>query len=264
MELTIIYDGPRHPALNMALDEAMLKYTVATGRPLLRIYEWIPTGVSLGRSQPITGVNMEAIRDRGYVLVRRPTGGRALLHAQGSEVTYSITIPPDTRLAGMSVEESAATIAEGVALGLRMLGVDAKVGGFSGVVGEENLCLLRPGASDIIVNGVKVSGSAQLRFKGGLLQHGSILLDADPREWVSVIRAGVTGKYFAGLRNLGYMVDRLSLYNAIARGIARVVASAEDVAVRVQPGGLPVEVVEEAWSLYGKHTNTKWVMEARF
>ncbi len=263
MELTVVYDGPRHPAMNMAIDEAMLGYTLSTGRPLLRLYEWTPTGVSLGRGQPASGVDTTAIRDRGYILVRRPTGGRALLHAEGGEITYSITLPPGTRLTGMSVEESASTIAEGVALGLRRLGVDARVGGFSGIEGEENLCLLRPGASDIVVRGVKVSGSAQLRVKGGILQHGSILLEADPGEWASAIKARTVEGYFAGLRDLGYSVDRVSVYKAIAWGIARILSRIEETAVRVQRGGLPVEVVDEAWRLYRKHVDPGWVLEAR-
>ncbi len=186
-ELRIIVDGPRHPQLNMAIDEAVLRLRGETGADTLRIYMWLPGGLSLGRRQSPSEVNLEEARRRGYALVRRPTGGAALLHPWPWEVTYSVVLSREHPLARLDVAESAAEIARGVARAVELLGLEAGVGGFKPGRAAGGLCYVRPGSSDVVVRGRKVSGSAQLRAHGALLQHGTLLLRLDPAEWLSVI-----------------------------------------------------------------------------
>jgi len=222
VDLRVIIDGARDPRVNMAIDEAILLLRDRVGYDTLRIYMWRPTGVSIGRGQVLDrAVNLDYVKRAGYIIVRRPTGGRALLHVDGGEVTYSIVLSRDNPLYNLSVDESARRIAGGVARALRLLGLDAGVGGFRGYNGEE-LCYLREGSSDVTVGGVKVSGSAQVRVGGGLLQHGTLLLDFDAGEWVRVIRTtvdrGVLERSVGGLRRLGFNPGLGEVFEALVMG----------------------------------------------
>ena len=261
----MVYDGPREPALNMALDEALLHLAgKSLGEPLLRIYRWRPSGVSLGRREPASDVDFQAARRLGFQVVRRPTGGKALLHAERGEVTYALVLPPGHPLTRLDVAESAARIAGGVAEALKILGFQASVGGFPGIPGEGGLCYAASAPSDVVVGGRKVSGSAQRRLpSGALLQHGTLLLSVDREAWEAVIpfRSSVDPwGMVAGLRELaGDGAPGLGeVYEALARGFSRVLG-AEPV-----EAGLPREALVLAEELlYGKHLRREWVEEAR-
>ncbi len=85
----IIDEAPRSGAANMAIDQALAEAAaVGASPPTLRFYRWQPPAVSLGRHQPLNEINLEAVTERGYDVVRRPTGGRAILHTD--ELTYSV------------------------------------------------------------------------------------------------------------------------------------------------------------------------------
>jgi len=265
MKLLVVYDGPREPALNMALDEALLRLAGRLASPLLRLYTWRPSGVSLGRREPAADVDFAAAGELGFQVVRRPTGGKALLHSEGGEVTYALILPPGHPLTGLDVAESAARIASGVAEALKLLGYPARVGGFPGVPGEGGLCYAASAPSDVVVAGRKVSGSAQRRLpSGALLQHGTLLLSVDRGAWERVIpfkpRPGVDPwSLIAGLRELGGgRAPSLSeVYRALAEGFSRALG-AEPV-----EAGLPAEAVDLAGELlYGKHLRREWVEEA--
>ena len=259
MKLRVILDGARDPRVNMAIDEAILRMRPGTGVDTLRIYTWLPTGVSIGRSQdPHKAVNIREAERRGYPLVRRPTGGRALLHSSTGEVTYSIVLSSNTPLYKLDVATSAAKIAEGVAEAARLLGLDARVGGYRGLGGEE-LCYLTEGASDVTVEGKKISGSAQVRTGEALLQHGTLLLDFDPREWVAVINTSMPPEELAsrvaGLRQLGLNPGLREVYEAIVEGFKRILR------VDVYTGGLTLAEVEEVHKLYtSKYNVREWML----
>ncbi|MEB3859818.1 MAG: lipoate--protein ligase family protein, partial [Desulfurococcales archaeon] len=122
--LRVIIDGPRDPRVNMAIDEAILRLRSRVGYDTLRLYTWRPTGVSLGRRQNAeAAIRLEEASKMGFVVVRRPTGGGALLHVEGGEVTYSLVLSSEHPVYSASIDESAAMIAEGVAEALRMLGL---------------------------------------------------------------------------------------------------------------------------------------------
>lgn len=146
--LRIVVDGPRHPAYNMAMDEALLLLRGEVDYDTLRIYKWSPPGVSLGRGQPADAIDLEEIEKFGGVVVRRPTGGGALLHWE--ELTYSVVLSKEHPLAKLEVPESAAAIAKGVARAVESLGIEVGVKGGLGS-GKDNLCYMRTGSSDVLV-----------------------------------------------------------------------------------------------------------------
>ncbi|MEB3774244.1 MAG: lipoate--protein ligase family protein [Desulfurococcales archaeon] len=261
MRLRVIIDGARDPRMNMAIDEALLASRRGSGVDTLRIYTWRPTGVSLGRGQDTrSSVNMEEVDRLGLVLVRRPTGGRTLIHVDGGEVTYSIILSSQNPVYRASIPESAAMIARGLVRALGIMGIKARVGGFRGSK-EEELCYLREGASDVLVEGRKVSGSAQVRMGDALLQHGTLLLDFDPAIWTRVIKTRTSprelGARVTGLRNLGYSVDLREVLEAMVEGFSRELGYGE-----VIYGGLtPVEasLAEELYK--NKYSTRSWNIE---
>jgi lipoate-protein ligase A len=169
--------GPRRGAENMARDVALMRRAKETGEIVFSIYEWARPTLSLGRNQRAKGCyNLESIRARGVDVVRRPTGGRALLHNR--EVTYSVTAPlADSE----GLRESYDRINRILLEGLLSLGVGAAVaGGSSPALPPTDIpCFAEPSAGELISDNRKLVGSAQWRDSGALLQHGSILIEDD-------------------------------------------------------------------------------------
>jgi lipoate-protein ligase A len=218
--LSIIIDGPRHPSVNMALDYTLLQTRPPKGEAVLRIYQWLPSGISLGRRQVSSeAVNLEEANKEGYTIVRRPTGGATLIHETTGEITYSPIAPPSSILYELSIEESSSTIANALIEALNSLGIPATNHGFRGVQGDENICLLKKGFADVVLDGRKISGSAQYRSKNGLLQHGSILIHFHPQIWIRLIKTRATleevKSMVAGIEDLGYSIEIPSLVNSI-------------------------------------------------
>lgn len=158
----------------MALDEA-LAATVREGEGVVRLYRWDPPTISFGRNQPAVGrFDRQAAASSGIDFVRRPTGGRAVLHDR--EVTYAAIFP---KRAFGSPRRAYALIHAGLARGLGRLGVDARVvGPEEGQVlpPDAGPCFRAPAPGELVVGGRKVVGSAQVRIGEGILQHGSILV----------------------------------------------------------------------------------------
>jgi lipoyl(octanoyl) transferase len=177
MHWSLLVTPPLSGAENMALDEALLERANASGSAVLRVYTWSEPTLSFGRNQAVRGTyDPERARARGVAIVRRPTGGRSLLHHR--EITYSVTAPAD--LAG-SFRESYARINRLLVGGLSRLGVLVEIA----APRERSLppsaapCFERPAAGELVVDGRKLVGSAQWRDEGGMLQHGSILVEDD-------------------------------------------------------------------------------------
>lgn len=184
------------PARNMAVDEAILR-EVGRGQtpPTLRFYRWNPAALSVGRFQAVREqVRLDELARAGLGLVRRPTGGRAVLHDE--EVTYAVILPESVGLPS-SVTEAYRLLSTGLAEGLRLLGVSPEFfqparparlgpGGQAGGPASRSasregssLCFEAPSWYELGVAGRKLVGSAQLRRFGGLLQHGSVPLRLD-------------------------------------------------------------------------------------
>ncbi|HET7626890.1 MAG TPA: biotin/lipoate A/B protein ligase family protein [Bacillales bacterium] len=172
--------GERSPAYNMALDEALIHWmNQGLVRPTLRFYTWNPPTLSIGYFQEMKKINLEGVKKHGYGLVRRLTGGRAVLHDK--ELTYSVTVSEDHPNMPKNVTEAYRVISEGLLQGFRELGLAAD---FS--IPTEKLkrtssavCFDQPSWYELVVGGRKAAGSAQTRQKGVILQHGAIPLDID-------------------------------------------------------------------------------------
>src|SRR6185369_6123501 len=164
-------------AENMALDEALMSRARETGEFTLRVYSWASPTLSLGRNQSARRVyDMDRIRARGLRVVRRPTGGRAILHHR--EITYSVTGPA---LDAGDLRESYDRINRVLVAALQRLGVQTEIaapGGRAAPPGPAP-CFDAPSAGELVVDGKKLAGSAQWRSDGAVLQHGSILVHDD-------------------------------------------------------------------------------------
>jgi lipoate-protein ligase A len=178
----LLHPVPARGAWNMAADEAILE---ACGRgeslPTLRLYAWAPPCLSLGYTQPLTDVDLSRLQSRVWDLVRRPTGGRAVLHTD--ELTYSVIAPPgEPRLSG-TLLDSYRRLAQALVAALRTLGLpaDIEVESHSAAAGRSAnpVCFEVPSTYEITVRGKKLLGSAQSRRRDGILQHGSLPLTGD-------------------------------------------------------------------------------------
>lgn len=209
--MDLLVDRSRPGRENMAIDVALLN----RGEPTVRLYGWQPACVSLGYTQTEDEVNAPAIRERGFDLIERPTGGGAILHDE-SEVTYSVVLP--TGFPGLPEDlfESYMFLADGILDALESLGVEAEYRKATG--GKDAFCYLREAGVSIFVDGKKISGGAQRRTKDAVLQHGTLLVESDPALQAELfdqpedtIRAGVTS-----LTDLGVEVDRDELVDRVA------------------------------------------------
>ena len=174
---------------NMAYDEALLGRAAATGEAVLRVYGWSEPALSLGRNQPARDdYDDVTLRDRGITVVRRLTGGRAVLHHR--EATYSVTAPDAF---GGPLRESYRRINEILVHGLRALGTDASIAAPSGraPVPSTAPCFEEPTDGELVLDSRKLVGSAQYREGGALLQHGSILIEDDQLLVNSLLRVPV-------------------------------------------------------------------------
>lgn len=190
-----INSGPCSPSYNMALDEALLDlHSKGEIPPVIRLYEWNPATLSIGYFQSAEkDIDLNEIKARNLGFVRRPTGGRAVLH--DSELTYSIIVSEQYPNMPATVTEAYRVLSEGLLLGFQNLGLDAY---FSIPDTEEKLsdlkkpksavCFDAPSWYELVVEGKKVAGSAQTRQKGVILQHGAILLDLDEEKLLSVFK----------------------------------------------------------------------------
>jgi lipoate-protein ligase A len=165
----------------MALDEAMLE-NASLGRvpPTLRLYAWNPPCLSLGRAQPLEAVDLVRLQAEGWDWIRRPTGGRAILHTD--ELTYAVAGPMDHPDLGGGVLDSYRKLSAGLVRALEILGVrpDPPVETRVDEDGRSQpICFEVPSAYEITVGGRKLIGSAQVRRRGGVLQHGSLPLGGD-------------------------------------------------------------------------------------
>ncbi len=259
--LRIVFDGPRDPQLNMALDEALARLRREADYDTLRLYMWLPSGVSIGRRQDARAVvDLQEVERLGYKLVRRPTGGAALLHPQDLEVTYSIVLGSEHSLYRLDVASSAAKIAEGVAIAVRRLGAEAGVRGM-GEPGSSEYCYVNPGSSDVLVGGRKVSGSAQRRSWGALLQHGTLLLSYNHELFTRVIRAGAgasgAGEKVTGLWDIVGRVGLSEVFHALAEGFVEALGYREAFTASLEP-----EELSLAMRLYrDKYSRDEWTLD---
>ena len=165
----IYRDPPLAGSRNMAIDHALTEACGATPSAALRLYEWAEPTVSFGRNEP-------ASRIPGITeYVRRPTGGRAVLHH--GELTYAVALPERAYGGPRRVYYA---VNEALVGGLRLLGADVTLAGAGPALRPDaGPCFDEPAEGEIVAAGGKLVGSAQARMGGALLQHGSILIGDD-------------------------------------------------------------------------------------
>lgn len=174
-------------AHNMACDEALMRRAArAPGEAVFRVYGWSAPTLSLGRNQRARGLyNLDAARALGVGIVRRPTGGRALLHHR--EITYSVTMPMDDAASARRVYDF---ITDVLLAALARLGVRAgRATAPVSLAPGPRPCFDVPAEHEIVVGARKLVGSAQWRHGGALLQHGSILVADDQDLIARLMRA---------------------------------------------------------------------------
>ena len=174
---------------NMAVDEAIL-HSVArkAAPPTVRFYGWHPACISLGRAQSHQDIDLDRLQTQGWDLVRRPTGGRAILHR--NELTYAVIAPEEHPIMLGGVLESYRRISAGLVKGLERLSLPVDVQQPDPLSEEDRsnpICFEVPSAYEITVQGRKVIGSAQVRKQKTVLQHGSIPLTGDLNQICDVL-----------------------------------------------------------------------------
>ena len=258
----LILDPPRDGFLNMALDEAMLESCRQGGPapgafPALRIYGWARPTLSLGRFQDaLRSVDQGFCRDHGIQVVRRPTGGAAVLHDR--EVTYCLVGPGREPPFTGSLLESYRRIASGIAAGLSLLGLEP-----DSRVAAPRLprafhpaqCFARASSYEITFGGRKVVGSAQVRRRGASMQHGSILLDADP-EIFDRATGGTEGEG-RGWTTLEQLMGRKPSFEEVALALARGLGEAFGAQWKVG-GSSPLETTLADRLRSGKYLDAHW------
>ena len=213
----MIRTQPSAGAWNMAVDESLL---ASVGRgispPIVRFYAWEPPCLSLGYAQTAACADLERLAANGWGLVRRITGGRAILHAD--ELTYAVIAPIDEpRLAG-GVLESYRRLSEALLTGVQSLGAPVTAMAHNREKDVPVVCFELPSHYEITVGGKKVAGSAQARRKEGILQHGSLPLSGDLARITQALAYGDDNERDTAAQRL--LSKALTLESALGRRVS--------------------------------------------
>ena len=197
-------------AMNMAIDEVLLRNVQAgISPPVVRLYRWNPATVTLGYAQRgAHQFNREYCDDKGIDVVRRLTGGRAVLHDE--EVTYAIISRHEGLFTGDPLQ-SYETIAQVLLACLRILGLDAVTSGRHAgtdcaAAVEQSACFTAPAQFEIVCGGKKICGSSQKRAQGGFLQHGSIPVNMDLTKLFRALNTDMSASLELGVQRLAEKV----------------------------------------------------------
>lgn len=182
---------PAQGAWNMAVDEAILEFSRKVEQPTtLRLYAWTPPCLSLGYGQSYTDIDLDRLKSYGWDVVRRPTGGRAILHTD--ELTYAVIGSQEDPLLTGGVLESYQRLSIALLEGLKRMEIKADAVAKNVAITESMIdnpvCFEVPSNYEITFKGKKLIGSAQARRKKSVLQHGSLPLSGDLTRIVQVLR----------------------------------------------------------------------------
>ncbi|RMH74175.1 MAG: lipoate--protein ligase family protein [Gemmatimonadetes bacterium] len=259
--------GAHGPAYNMAVDEALMHLCT---QPTLRVYRWQPYTISFGYGQEIEQeIDVDALHRFGFGYVRRPTGGRAVLHAH--ELTYSITVRVDQVEFGNNVLETYRWISQGLLNALSVLGVTEAELQKSRLPEKRthgNPCFTSAGRYEICVNNRKIIGSAQRRTQGHILQHGSFLIGSEHLRLIDCIphleptqrerlRQILTRKTI----DLETLLHRPVSYEEVAGAMKTGFQHAFD--LNFEDGSLTSEEEKLSYSLIEKYRSTAWNWERK-
>lgn len=230
-------------AMNMGIDESLLEHVRdGSQNPTMRFYRWNPSAVSIGRFQGMEDeVNVAACRELGIDVVRRITGGGAVYHDYNGELTYSVIAPEVMFPKG--IRESYGVICGWIISGLGEIGIESQ---FAPI-------------NDIIAGGRKISGNAQTRREGVLLQHGTILYSLDVKKMFSVLNVSkekISDKMIKSVEERVTSVSALSGagFSELYKGIMSGFTEGKDCRMS-QLGG---DVLARAVEISAKYASQEW------
>ena len=200
---------------NMQIDSDLLDFAIKEQlkEPIFRLYGWSPACISLGRNQKDDFLDYKFLKEKNIDVVRRLTGGRALLH--DNEVTYSFICSTKYLKNGENVTESYKEISQFLIDKFKKLGIELSLGGEKGVHTKFDYCMLISTGADLCYNGKKLIGSAQCRKEGYILQHGSILYDYDKSLLESIFKEDVNTDSITSVKEIDPSITKQDIIKTL-------------------------------------------------
>ena len=251
---------------NMAIDEAIFRETIKNKKnPTIRFYGWRPAAVSIGYFQdPQSELNLEQCGNMGVDIVRRLTGGKAVFH--NDELTYSVVAESQENSFPANILGTYKVISDCLVQGLAYLGIKASLAKACRATKDLDLrafCFSIPSRNELLVAGRKICGSAQMRTKGGFLQHGSLFLTFDPLKALSVILPSGTPEHLAKLSKtvaaINELIDNPIETNDICHALKKGFADVLGVQIVEEP--LTPEEIKLKNDLIKKYKDLNWNIE---
>ena len=254
----------------MAIDDAIMQAVAEEeAPPTLRLYGWDPPCVSVGYAQSMRSeIDLEACRRRGYTWVRRPTGGRAILHID--ELTYSVVAPENEARVSGDIITSYRRLSTGLVEGLKSLVSDVDQAGLvesARSIEKSAACFDVPSHYEVTAHGRKLVGSAQVRRMGVVLQHGALPLEGDVTRLVEVLalseqdREGLREKLRQRAIALDEAVGRVIPFGEAAKAISGGFAKALN--LNLEPGVLSPYELAAADRLRPRYLSDDWTLASR-
>ncbi|MCB2178861.1 lipoate--protein ligase family protein [bacterium] len=262
----LIYSAPAPGAWNMAVDEAILEAaTRGDVPPTLRFYAWNPPCLSLGYAQPINDVDRANLQTNGWDMVRRPTGGRAILHTD--ELTYSVSGPDTDPVLVGDILSSYRRISGAILAALAEIGLGVQAQPKEGSGPNKQpapVCFEVPSNYEITAGGKKLVGSAQARRRGGVLQHGTLPLYGDLTRIVQALvfpdeqaRQTAAERLLARATTVETSLNKVITWEEAARAFEK--AFRETLQLDLTPGELsPAELARAEELMAEKYANPDW------
>lgn len=217
--MAIFYDYKiNNGQINMATDEDLLNFAIANNlkEPILRLYGWSPACVSLGRNQSDNSVNKEFCKKNDIDIVKRLTGGRALLHDK--ELTYSFICPTSFLNSCESVILSYKEISNALIVGFKKMNIDLTFPENKKPNSKFDYCMSISTGADLSYQSKKLIGSAQFRKNNFILQHGSILMDFDKEIIQNIFNENVCQDSITTLKEINSEIEIQTLASSIKQG----------------------------------------------
>ncbi len=198
---------------NMQIDSDLLNYAIKNklDYPIFRLYGWKPACISLGRNQSDEFIDKEFLKQEGIDLVRRLTGGRALLH--DNEITYSYICPTSYLKNGENVTKSYIEISQILIDKFKKIGIELNFGTTKKINTKFDYCMLISTGADLCYEGKKLIGSAQCRKNGYILQHGSILYDYDKKLLEKIFHEEVNTESITSIKSINPNITKEDIIN---------------------------------------------------
>lgn len=255
---------PQPGPLTLATDEAILRAVAAgSAPPTLRLYTWAAPTLTLGRGQPAADANAAALARDDVTLLRRPTGGTAVYH-DATALTYTVVARSDEPRMSGSIAESYAGVSAALLHALKSIGLENgaaaphPLNSVESVDSRSPVCFIAPAAYEITVGGRKLVGSAQMRIRDGILQHGSLYLSGDIARVCDYLSAPPDPAHVhARALTLADALGRVVAWDELAQAIVAGFAAA--LTLDLQPGAFSLYEIQAAESLlHEKYANAAW------